>query len=112
MQSHENFDEQTDGGETRPPLGKIFDKISLSVSSSSCKLRILVVLFRLLHRHCNYQSRWAVSFEASVEPPHGFGRESKRESYLFNETSEEPEIGGNGLVYPVSLQIAWKFCGK
>ena len=105
MQYHENFDEQTDVGGTRPPLGKIFDKISLSVSSSSCKLRVLTVLF-------NYQSRWAVSFEASVEPPHGFGRESKRESYLLNETSEEPGVGGNGLVYPVSVQIAWKFCGK
>ena len=106
MQSHENFDEQRDDGGTRPPLGKIFDKISLSVSSSSCKLRrVLTVLF-------NYQSRWAVSFEASVEPPHGFGRESKRESYLLKETSEEPEIGGGGLVYPVSVQTAWKFCGK
>ena len=31
-------------------------------------------------KHCNYQSWWAVSFEASVEPPHGFGRKSKRES--------------------------------
>ena len=105
MRSYENFHKQTDGGGTRPPLGKIFDKISLSVSSSSCKLRVFIVLF-------NYQSRWAVSFEASVEPPHGFGRESKRESYLLNETSEEPEIGGGGLVYPVSVQTAWKFCGK
>ena len=105
MQFLDNFDEQTDGGGTRPPLGKIFDKISLSVSSSSCKLRVFVVLF-------NYQSRWAVSFEASVEPPHGFGRKSKRESYLLNETSEEPEIGDSGLVYPVSVQTAWKFCGK